>query len=91
MNKTEFTNAVINETHIEPLVVERIMNAMMKVATEELIEGGQIQITGFGTLMKTFRTEKDARNPKTGEMLKVPAQYSAKFKAGANLKRALNS
>ena len=45
---------------------------------------------GFGTFVVTDRAAGEARNPRTGEKVKVPASRTPKFRAGAGLKEAVN-
>ena len=46
---------------------------------------------GFGTFRVTDRKSRMARNPKTGEEMEVKARKIPVFKAGSNLKQAVNS
>ena len=50
-----------------------------------------MKIVGFGTFVVTNRAAGEARNPRTGEKVKVPASKTPKFRAGAGLKDAVNS
>nr|WP_318646122.1 HU family DNA-binding protein [Lacticaseibacillus paracasei] len=44
----------------------------------------------FGTFEVTHRAARKARNPRTGEEIKVPATEVPVFKAGLSLKDAVN-
>ena len=96
MNKTEFVNAVVekinaNSDYIRKEDVSKVLAAFEDVIEAELVAGNDVQLTGFGTFYVVQTTERMGRNPKTGEALMLPARKVPKFKAGSNLKKALNS
>jgi DNA-binding protein HU-beta len=47
-------------------------------------------LSGFGTFLVTKRKEGVGRNPRTGEPITIAASKQPKFKAGAQLKAAVN-
>ena len=57
---------------------------------ETLAKGDEVKIVGFGTFTVAHRAAGEARNPRTGEKVQVPASKTPKFKAGAGLKDAVN-
>jgi DNA-binding protein HU-beta len=63
-------------------VVQGIFNAM----AEEMAKGGVVDIAGFGKFEGAMRDARDARNPRTGETVRVAAKRVPKFKAGKALK-----
>jgi nucleoid DNA-binding protein len=68
--------------------VESIFGAMR----ESLIEGNRIEIRGFGVLgVKHTKAKPSARNPRTGEVVRVPARRKSYFKAGLLIKEALHA
>lgn len=88
MNKKELAAAVSN----------RIGNGNLKDATEALdavldtiqaavAKGEKVAILGFGSFEKQDRPAREARNPATGEPIKVAATSVPKFKAGADFKK----
>ena len=51
-----------------------------------LIRGNRVEIRGFGVFDLNHRTPRQARNPKTGEPVAVPAKWVPAFKAGKVLR-----
>jgi DNA-binding protein HU-beta len=45
---------------------------------------------GFGTFTKKRREQRQARNPRTGELIKVPANTTITFTPGQELRAQLN-
>ena len=50
----------------------------------------QVQITGFGNFEARKRAARQGRNPKTGEMISIKASIAPAFRAGKQLKMAVN-
>lgn len=70
------------------LMVDSLFEAMR----DTLIEGNRIEIRGFGVLeVKDTKPKPAARNPRTGEVVYVPARRKTHFKPGKQLKEALHS
>lgn len=54
--------------------------------TEALKQGKRIEIRGFGSFGLNHRLPRVGRNPKSGEMVRVPEKYTPRFKAGKELR-----
>ena len=89
MNKTEFINAVAAKGEMDKKAAEKAVNAVIAATTDALKNGEKIQLVGFGTFEIRKRSEKQARNPRTGETMTVPASKVPAFKAGKALKDAV--
>ena len=89
MNKTEFINAVAAKECIEKKCAEKAVNAVFATIADQLAKGEKIQLVGFGTFEVRERAEKQGRNPRTGEVMTVPASKVPAFQAGAALKNAV--
>ena len=64
--------------------VTDLVNSIVKAVAK----GGELSIVGFGTFKSTKKAARTARNPRTGETIKVPAHKSPVFKAGKAFKDA---
>lgn len=65
-------------------------DAVFQAITDSLKGGDKVSISGFGTFSVSHRKEREGRNPATGATITIAASNNAKFKSGAELKRALN-
>ena len=90
MNKSELAAAVAEETGLSRKDAEAAVKAVFQTITDELKEGGKVQIVGFGTFEAVDRPAREGRNPHTGEALEIQASKAPKFKAGKALKTAVN-
>ena len=91
MNKTELTAAVAAKAELSKKDAEKAIKAFTDVVSEELVNGGKIQLVGFGTFEVAERGEREGRNPKTGETMMISASRTPKFKAGKALKDMVNA
>ncbi len=90
MNKTELIAAVAEKAELSKKDAEKAVKAFTDVVSEELVNGGKIQLVGFGTFEVSERAAREGRNPKTGEPMPIAASRTPKFKAGKALKDMVN-
>ena len=90
MNKTELIAAVAEKAEISKKDAERAVKAFTDVVSEELVNGGKIQLVGFGTFEVAERAARTGQNPQTGKAIEIPASKAPKFKAGKALKDMMN-
>ena len=81
MNKAELVAAMAEKTGMKKNDAEKALKAFVDVVTDELVKGEKIQLVGFGTFEVSERPEREGRNPRTGETMKIAASKAPKFKA----------
>ena len=86
MNKTELIAAIAEKTNLTKKNSELALAAALEAITEALVEGDKVQLIGFGSFEIKNREAREARNPRTGETIKVAASKAPVFKAGKALK-----
>ena len=89
MNKTELIAAVAKDAKLSKKDAEAAVNSTVAAITKALKKGDKVQLIGFGTFEVRKRAAKQARNPQTGAVIKVPATKVPAFKAGSALKAAV--
>ena len=90
MNKTDLVNVVANETNLTKKDVDAVVNATFNAIASALKEGDKVQLIGFGTFEVKATAEREGRNPKTGETIKIAAAKKAAFSASKALKDDIN-
>ena len=69
----------------------QMVDSLFDAMRETLIQGDRIEIRGFGVLeVKDTKPKPAARNPRTGDIVYVPARRKTHFKPGKQLKEALH-
>lgn len=90
MNKAELIDAIAAEAGLTKADSKKAIDAFVKVTTNALASGDKISLIGFGTFSVSTRAARTGRNPQTGKELKIAAKKVAKFKAGAELGKAVS-
>ncbi len=91
MTKPELVKAVAEAAELANKDAEKAVSALISVITNELVDGGKVQLIGFGTFEVAERAAREGRNPQTGETVSIAASKAPKFKAGKALKDAVNA
>ena len=89
MNKTELIEHIAKTADISKAAAGRALDAMMGGVTKALKKNDTVTLVGFGTFSVGKRAARSGRNPRTGEAIKIKAAKIPKFKAGKNLKDAV--
>jgi len=91
MTKSGLIEKVAERTpHISKKDTEVVVNTIFDSMTEALRRGERIEIRGFGSFQVKVREARDGRNPKTGEMVNIPAKRTPFFKVGKELKEMVD-
>jgi nucleoid DNA-binding protein len=89
MNKAMLAEVVHEKLGGTKKAADDIVDLVFDTITNALKDGQEVAITGFGIFSVKQKAARKARNPRTGEMVDVPAMKAPKFKAGKNLKETV--
>jgi integration host factor subunit beta len=70
---------------------EVIVNTIFDAIGEALAGGDRVEIRGFGSFTIRERDAREARNPKSGEVVRIPAKKTPFFKTGKELRARVNT
>lgn len=70
--------------------IEQAVKVIQQSMSDTLAHGGRIEIRGFGSFSLHYRKPRLGRNPKTGEKVALAGKHVPHFKAGKELRLALN-
>ena len=91
ITKKELALLVSNHAGCKKNLAAKMVDNLFGAMRDSLIEGNRIEIRGFGVFqVKDTRPKPAARNPRTGEIIYVPARRKTHFKPGRLLKEALH-
>jgi DNA-binding protein HU-beta len=90
MNKAALIEKISNEVEVPRKIAERMIDTLVDTIIDELKNGNEVTITGFGTFLSRTRHARGGVNPqKPTERIQIPEVKVAKFKTGKTLKDAL--
>lgn len=90
MNKTELVDAIAEKSDISKTQAKAALEAFISVTTDQLKNGGDVVLVGFGTFLPKQRPARIGRNPQTGKEISIGAAVVPSFRAGKGLKNACN-
>jgi DNA-binding protein HU-beta len=90
LNKSELIEAIAEKAQLSRANANAALDATLATISEALKKGDTVTLVGFGTFEVRARAERDGRNPKTGETIKIAAAKNPAFKPGKALKDAVN-
>jgi len=86
MNRKDLVDALATQTGKSKKDANDFLDAFVDTVKSELKGGGSISLVGFGTFKVNDRPAREARNPRTGDKIKIPARQVPVFKVGKGLK-----
>ena len=70
---------------------EMLVNIVFDSMSEALRTGDKVEIRGFGSFTVRERDAREARNPKSGEVVEIPSKKVPFFKTGKELRERVNT
>jgi DNA-binding protein HU-beta len=95
MQQNTFGGKVVNKAELIEALAARLgdrktataaLDAVLAEVQQAVTKGDRVAITGFGVFEKRVRGARTARNPRTGEAVKVKKTSVPAFRAGAGFK-----
>jgi DNA-binding protein HU-beta len=86
MTKDKMIEGVMRASGISKANIERFYDGLVVLAKKELQAKGEFVLPGLGVFRVKVRKARIARNPRTGEPVKVPAKKVVRFAPYSPLK-----
>ena len=91
VTRRDLARAVAAATEATNHLASEAVDNLFEIMREHLIRGDRIEIRGFGVFsVRNTQPKPAARNPRTGEIIPVPARRKTHFKPGRQLREALH-
>ena len=90
MNKAELVEALAVSLG-DKKAATAALDAVLKEIQNAVTKGDRVAITGFGVFEKRVRAARTARNPRTGEAVKVKKTSVPAFRPGAGFRELVAS
>ena len=90
MNKAELITSMAEKSQLTKKDAETALKAFIDSVQEALENGEKVQLVGFGTFETRERAAREGRNPRTKEVISIPASVVPVFKAGKEFKDRVN-
>ena len=86
MNRKELVDAIQKHTLVARTDVDKVLGSLIQHTQVAVKKGDRVSLVGFGTFERQDRKARTARNPRSGEPVKVKATKVPRFRAGQGFK-----
>lgn len=89
--KADVINAIAEQAGISKKEASAAFDAFVNYIGDACRRGERCAIPGLGSFAVTQRKAREGRNPRTKEVINIPASKNVRFKAGRDLRDFLNT
>ncbi|HXQ57532.1 MAG TPA: HU family DNA-binding protein [Actinomycetes bacterium] len=86
MNRKELVDAIQKHTAVARTDVDKVLGSLIQHTQVAVKKGDRVSLVGFGTFERQDRKARTARNPRSGDPVKVKATKVPRFRAGQGFK-----
>lgn len=90
MNKQALAEWVHGKIGGTKVAAEEVVDGLFNAIIDTLKKGEEVSVAGFGIFSVKQRAARTARNPKTGEQVRVAAKRVPKFRPAKGLKDSIS-
>ncbi|MDO5652470.1 MAG: HU family DNA-binding protein [Moraxella sp.] len=90
INKSDLIERLSLQQDLQDKAAEEAVRELIHLMIDTLTQDGRVEVRGFGSLCLHHREARQARNPRTGEIVSVCAKAVPHFKPGKALREAVN-
>jgi DNA-binding protein HU-beta len=90
MTKLEVATMLRERTGISQKQSMEAVELFLDSIKNSLKEGDKVSLVGFGTFYLKTKDERNGRNPRTGEKIRIPAKSVVAFKPGKEFRQLVN-
>jgi integration host factor subunit beta len=91
VNKSELIEKLAEKSGLNVMQSEDVVNLIYRKMRDTMVNGGRIEIRGFGSFVVKEYQAYQGRNPKTGDKISVPPKKLPFFKVGKELKERIDT
>lgn len=89
MTKDKLLEAVASRSGLSKSAVNSVMSTFSEVVTDTLSRGERVMVSGLGVFDVAKWQARKARDPQSGELIKIPSMKVPRFRASVALKKSI--
>ena len=90
ITKAELIDLLAAQAEVDKTTATKVLKAFEEVVLASVAKGDKVALTGFVSFEQVAKKATTARNPRTGETVKVKAKKAPKVTIGATFKKVTN-
>ena len=83
MNKSELIKAAAAKAEVSAALAAKVLDAAVEAAVEAVKKGEGVQLVGVASIAVKQQAARQAKSPRTGAIINVPAKKVVRIKPGA--------
>ena len=91
MTKAEIVEKASASVNMPKRKGEIVVNTVLRCIIDALAEGERVDLRGFGSFRVSQRNDRTGHNPRTGEVIEIPAKRVPLFRAGKEFRSRVNN
>jgi integration host factor subunit beta len=91
VTKRELCERIAKKTGYSQVVTKHVIQEFLDEITAELARGNRMEFRNFGVFDTRLQQPRRARNPKTDQVVEVPAKAVVAFKVGKRMQELAQS
>jgi len=89
VTKADIVNQIADATGLTKTDTSAVVEGLIASVIDAMQRGEHIEIRGFGTFKVVDRAPRTGRNPKTGEVVRIPSRPVPVFKPSRELRTSV--
>jgi len=90
LTKAQLAKLLFEQIGLNKREAKDFIDVFIDLMVEELVEGRDVKVSGFGNFEVRSKGTRPGRNPKTGQDVTIPPRRVITFKASGQLKEKIN-
>jgi integration host factor subunit alpha len=90
LTKAQLAKLLFEKIGLNKREAKDFIDVFFDLMVEELVEGRDVKVSGFGNFEVRSKGARPGRNPKTGQDVTIPPRRVITFKASGQLKEKIN-
>ena len=86
MTKDQIIKKIAGDANVTQKKAKLALDSFIEAITEILVKKEKVTFTGFGTFTVVQKAARKGKNPRTMEVIDIPARTAPVFRAGKTLK-----
>ena len=89
--KEDLVKKIAEKKGIPATKAKEMVDTVLEAVRDAILDDGGVRLTNLFTIDIKTRAERQAKNPRTGETITIPASKHLHIKTGNSIKEILNS
>ena len=91
LTKAQLSELLFEQIGLNKRESKDMVDAFFDLVSDNLVEGNDVKITGFGNFQIRTKAPRPGRNPRTGESIPIEARRVVTFHASLKLKEQIQA